>query len=246
MVNRGLVESLERAQRLVMAGQVRVNGQVALQASLLINPQAEIDLETGSRFVSRGGEKLEAVFQTTDLKAEGKICADVGASTGGFTDCLLQHGATKVYSIDVGWGILDWKLRQDKRVVVMERVNARRLRRLPEPVALITMDVSFISLKALLPVVRGWFDQTGGDVIALVKPQFEAPRELSARSRGVIRDPEIHQKILQDFLVFAESQGFRVQATLPSPLLGPKGNVEFLVWLAFPRENKASSTIGSW
>ena len=178
--------------------------------------------------------------------SSGRVCADVGASTGGFTDCLLQHGAAKVYTIDVGKGILHWKLRSDPRVIVMEETNARYVESLPEPVSLVTIDASFISLKILLPVVKSWLPSPSasppfrrkwgetegeGDVIALIKPQFEAGRKESARHKGVIRDPAVHKAILLDVLAFAREQGFGVRGLLRSPVLGPKGNVEFLAWL---------------
>jgi 23S rRNA (cytidine1920-2'-O)/16S rRNA (cytidine1409-2'-O)-methyltransferase len=173
----------------------------------------------------------------------GRICVDVGASTGGFTDCLLQNGAAKIFTIDVGKGILHWKLRSDPRVIVMEETNARYVETLPEPVSLVTVDASFISLKILLPVVKGWLPSppvhpppgegnTGeGGVIALIKPQFEAGRKESAKHKGVIRDPAVHQAILMDVLTFAQGQGFGVQGLLRSPVVGPKGNIEFLAWL---------------
>jgi 23S rRNA (cytidine1920-2'-O)/16S rRNA (cytidine1409-2'-O)-methyltransferase len=160
----------------------------------------------------------------------------VGASTGGFTDCLLQNGAAKVYAIDVGQGILHWKLRQDERVVVMERTNARHVERLPEPVRLVTIDASFISLKILLPVVRAWFSPEGGQVVALIKPQFEAGREDVARGEGVIRSPEVHRRVLMEVLTYAGEERFHVQGLIRSPLLGPKGNTEFLAWLEYPGE----------
>jgi len=167
----------------------------------------------------------------------------VGASTGGFTDCLLQHGAAKVYAIDVGKGILHWKLRNDPRVVVMEETNARFVESLPEQVSLLTIDASFISLKILLPVIKKWlfplasFSNEGktkeerSDVIALIKPQFEAGRKDVSRGDGVIRDPEIHKQVLLDVLGFAQKEGFQIRGLIKSPLLGPKGNAEFLVWL---------------
>jgi 23S rRNA (cytidine1920-2'-O)/16S rRNA (cytidine1409-2'-O)-methyltransferase len=171
----------------------------------------------------------------------GKVCTDVGASTGGFTDCLLQNGAARVYAIDVGQGILHWKLRTDPRVVLMEGTNARYLDRLPEEVELITIDASFISLKVLLPVVKGWFPQGSplgeagrGDVIALVKPQFEAGRGEVARGEGVIRNPAVHRQVLWEVLSFALAQGYGICGLLRSPLLGPKGNAEFLVWMEYP------------
>jgi 23S rRNA (cytidine1920-2'-O)/16S rRNA (cytidine1409-2'-O)-methyltransferase len=234
MVERGLAESRAQAQRLVMAGQVRVDGQVVHKPASGVDPAAQVEIDSGPPFVSRGGEKLEAALATFILPVEGKICADVGVSTGGFTDCLLQNGAAKVYAIDVGHGILHWKLRQDPRVVVMERTNARYVERLPEPPAVVTVDASFISLKVLLPVVQSWFLPQGGDVIALIKPQFEAGRKEVKHGSGVIRDPEVHRAVLADVLGYALSIGFGVRGLIRSPLLGPKGNTEFLAWLSLP------------
>jgi 23S rRNA (cytidine1920-2'-O)/16S rRNA (cytidine1409-2'-O)-methyltransferase len=230
LVERGLVETRSLAQRLVMAGQVRVDGQVVLKASTQVEPQVEILVDRGPPFVSRGGEKLAAALASFSLDVSGSICADVGASTGGFTDCLLQHGARRVYAIDVGRGILDWKLRQDERVVVMEGTNARFLEHLSELVDLATVDASFISLKLLLPVVWGWL-KPDGQLIALIKPQFEAGRSEVKRGKGVIRDPQVHREVLQDVLAEAIAQGYTVCGLLRSPLLGPKGNTEFLAWL---------------
>jgi len=249
MVEQKLADSRSLAQRLVLAGQVRVDGERALKPSMTVGAQAKIAIDQGPPFVSRGGEKLQAALLAFPISITGRVCADAGASTGGFTDCLLQNGAARVYAIDVGKGILHWKLRQDERVMVMEGVNARHVERLPEPVSLVTVDASFISLKILLPVIWGWFSwddwrtgsidqksETGagsepGDVIALIKPQFEVGRSLAARGDGVIRDPEIHQTVLLDILNFAESADFWVRGLLRSPLLGPKGNTEFLAWL---------------
>lgn len=254
LVERGLAESRTKAQALVMAGQVRVDGQVELKASAAVFPDAHLDLETGPRFVSRGGDKLEAALEAFSVDVAGRVCADVGSSTGGFTDCLLQRGAAKVYAIDVGKGILHWKLRNDPRLVVMEETNARYVEKLPEAVSLVTMDASFISLKILLPVVKKWFGPnlpfppslvgkggTGGigQVLALIKPQFEAGRKESARGEGVIRDPAIHRAVLEDVLTFAQSQGFGLRGLIRSPLLGPKGNVEFLVWLVLGAEGQS-------
>lgn len=235
LAERGLADSRSQAQRMVMAGQVRVDGQLVLKPATRVAESARLEVEGSLRFVSRGGEKLEAALQAFGLNClDGAICADVGASTGGFTDALLRHGASKVYAIDVGYGELHWKLRNDPRVVVMERTNARHVRRLPEPVELVSIDASFISLKLLLPVVRAWFSEAGGSVLALVKPQFEAGREQSARGGGVIRDPLIHQQVLLDVLGFARQAGFGVAGLIRSPLLGPKGNVEFLTDLTYP------------
>ena len=255
LVEHGLAESRTKAQALVMAGQVRVDGQVEIKPSAQIAPAAHLDLETGPRFVSRGGDKLEAALTTFPVDVTGRVCADVGSSTGGFADCLLQHGAAKVYAIDVGKGSLHWKLRNDPRVVVMEETNARFVEKLPEPVSLVTIDASFISLKILLPVVKGWFllpsgsphfeemgGETEGGVIALVKPQFEAGRKETARNKGVIRDPAVHKSVLTDVLSFAQGQGFAVRGLARSPVLGPKGNVEFLAWL---RMGKPGLEIGN-
>ena len=239
LVERGLAESRTLAQRLIMAGQVRVNGQVVLKPAAAQDPEAALEVDRGPRYVSRGGEKLEAALQAFRPQVAGRACADVGASTGGFTDCLLQHGAAKVYAVDVGQGILEWKLRQDPRVVVMEGTNARFLERLPEPVSLVTIDASFISLKVLLPVVQGWLEAgagevIAGDVIALIKPQFEAGRQVVARGKGVVRDPAVHRQVLGEVLAAARQEGYGPRGLIRSPLVGPKGNVEFLLYLVFP------------
>jgi len=237
LMERGLAESRSQAQRLVMAGQVRVDGQLVYKPATRVSPQALLEVDQGPPFVSRGGEKLEAALASFELEVKGKVCADVGASTGGFTDCLLQNGAQRVYAIDVGYGILHWKLRQDPRVEVMERTNARHLEKLPEVVNLVTVDASFISLKLLLPAVRGWFPREGGEVIALIKPQFEAGREAASKGKGVIRDAAIHEQVLEEILTFARDNNYAVKDLIRSPLLGPKGNVEFLCHLAFPGES---------
>jgi 23S rRNA (cytidine1920-2'-O)/16S rRNA (cytidine1409-2'-O)-methyltransferase len=239
LTERGLVETRSLAQRLVMAGQVRVDGQVASKPSVKVALDAKLEIEHGPRFVSRGGEKLEGALQAFNLTdLSGLICADVGASTGGFTDALLQHGVEKVYAIDVGYGVLHWKLRSDPRVVSMERTNARYVTLLPEPVQLTTIDASFISLKILLPVVSGWFSPQGGQVIALIKPQFEAGRQDAAKGEGVIRDPAVHRQVLIDVLEFAQSRQFGVRGLVRSSLVGPKGNAEFLAWLKYPDDQK--------
>ena len=236
LVARGLAESRSLAQRLVMAGQVRVDGQVVDKSSTKVSTTATIEVDRGPRFVSRGGEKLSGALQVFPLDVTGIVCADVGASTGGFTDCLLQNGAAIVYAIDVGHGILHWNLRNHPKVIVMERTNARYVERLPEPVDLVTIDASFISLKILLPVVKGWILASGGHVIALIKPQFEAGLAEASRGKGVIRAPEIHERVLKDVLIFAHMEGYELLGLMRSPLIGPKGNVEFLAWLAYPGE----------
>jgi 23S rRNA (cytidine1920-2'-O)/16S rRNA (cytidine1409-2'-O)-methyltransferase len=245
LVERGLAESRSLAQRLIMAGQVRVNGELELKPSTNVSTDASLVIDPGAPFVSRGGEKLQAALAAFPLDIQNQVCADIGASTGGFTDCLLQHGARRVYAIDVGKGILHWKLRQDPRVVVMEGLNARYIEQLPEPISLATVDASFISLKILLPVIRSWFndatpltngDQNGIDhasLIALIKPQFEAGRSEVGRSKGVVRDPQVHRRVLQEVIGFANQIGYQIQGLIRSPILGPKGNVEFLAWLSF-------------
>jgi 23S rRNA (cytidine1920-2'-O)/16S rRNA (cytidine1409-2'-O)-methyltransferase len=234
---KGMSESRSQAQRLIMAGQVRVDGQVFLKPSQKVSPQSVISIDQPPPFVSRGGEKLLGALEAFDLlDVSGRICADIGASTGGFTDCLLQHGASKVYAVDVGYGVMHWKLRNDPRVVVMERTNARYVTGFPEPVSLITIDASFISLRIFLPVFKTWFGDRSGEVVALIKPQFEAGRKETARGDGVIRDTEVHQKVLSEILGAAENEGYTITGLIRSPLLGPKGNTEFLVHLQLPFE----------
>lgn len=247
LVERGLAESRAKAQAIIMAGQVRIADQVALKPATTVDTSATLTVDTGPRFVSRGGEKLDGALEAFGIDVKGFVCVDVGASTGGFTDCMLQRGAEKVYAIDVGKGILHWKLRNYKRVVVMEKTNARYVESLPEPIDFVTVDASFISLKILLPVVKKWllpsplrgtppnFFEIGGGrrgVVALIKPQFEAGKKDVSRGDGVIRDPEIHKQVLLDVLGFVQQEGFQIRGLIKSPLLGPKGNAEFLVWLS--------------
>ena len=233
LLEKGLVESRSMAQRLVMAGLVRVNGQLELKPSTTVTLDDEITLARGPKFVSRGGEKLETAMQSFKIDVSGKTCADVGSSTGGFTDCLIQFGARRVYAIDVGKGLLHWKLRQMTEVVVMEQVNARYLEKLPEKIEFLSIDASFISLKTLLPVVKNWLS-IPAEIVTLIKPQFEAGRKEVSRGDGVIRDPEIHRQVLWEIMNFAQNQGFGVRGLIRSPLLGPKGNVEFLAWFKVP------------
>jgi 23S rRNA (cytidine1920-2'-O)/16S rRNA (cytidine1409-2'-O)-methyltransferase len=234
LVERGLAESRSMAQRLVMAGQVRANDQVVAKPSVTVSPEVTLTVDHGPRFVSRGGEKLAGAVEAFSLDLSDKVCADIGASTGGFTDCMLQEGAARVYAIDVGNGILHWDMRKDERVVVMEGTNARHVESLPEPVDFVSVDASFISLKILLPVFKRWFRPEGGQAVVLVKPQFEAGRKLAAKGKGVIRDPEIHRQVLAEVLAFSIEEGFGLEGLARSPLTGPKGNVEFLVWLSYP------------
>ena len=238
LMERGLAESRAKAQALIMAGQVRVNDQVVLKPATAIDPKSTLTVDHGPRFVSRGGEKLDAALEAFAIDVKGLACADVGASTGGFTDCMLQRGAEKVYAIDVGKGILHWKLRNYARVIVMEETNARHVESLPEKVSFVTVDASFISLKILLPVAKNWLTENA-QLLCLIKPQFEAGKKDVARGDGVIRDPEIHRQVLLDILAFAKQQGFGLLGLIKSPLLGPKGNAEFLVWLDLHSEGKS-------
>ncbi len=231
-----MADSRSLAQKLIMAGQVRVDDQLVWKPATLVKPDAEVRVEQGPRFVSRGGEKLEAALESFGLdRLVGRVCVDVGAFTGGFTDCLLQHGAEKVYAVDVGYGVLHWKLRNDPRVVVMERTNARYIEEFPERVSLVTIDASFISLRIILPAVKKWLP-SGGEVVALIKPQFEAGRHEVNRGDGVIQDPQVHQQVLEEMMHFAQDQGFAVRGLIRSPLKGPKGNVEFLTHLILPMD----------
>ena len=226
IVGRGLADSQQRAQRFIMAGQVTVGERVVDKPGTRVPVSAQVTVKSGPPYVSRGGFKLEAALDAFDLDVKGWLAADVGASTGGFTDCLLQRGAAGVYAIDVGYGQLAWKLRQDPRVVVMDRTNARHLESLPEQVDLATIDVSFISLRQILPPVMDWL-QPGGRVVALIKPQFEARREQVGQG-GVVRDPEVHRAVLGEIVDWAESHGLGLMGLIRSPLTGPAGNVEFL------------------
>jgi len=225
----GLTASREQARRLIMAGEVRVNGEIADKPAAPVAADAQIEIKQRPRFVSRGGDKLEAALERFELVISGQVCADLGASTGGFTDVLLQRGAARVYAIDVGHGILDYRLRIDPRVVVLERTNARYLTQLAEPVSLVTVDASFIGLRLLLPAARGWLEP-GGEMVALIKPQFEAGRKQVGKG-GIVKDPLVHRQVLVDLLDWAQANGFGPAGLMPSPIKGTEGNVEFLVWL---------------
>lgn len=229
---RGLVESRQKAQALIMAGLAYVNGQKVDKAGTAIEESAEIELRGKTlAYVSRGGLKLEKALKSFPLELEGKVCIDCGASTGGFTDCMLQNGAEKVYAVDVGYGQLAWSLRQDPRVVCMERTNVRYLtpEQIPEPLDFGSVDVSFISLKLILPALRGLL-KPEGEVVCLVKPQFEAGREKVGK-KGVVRDPEVHLEVLEQFLLHAAESDFSVKDISFSPIRGPEGNIEYLGFL---------------
>ena len=226
---RGLAPSRAQARALIMAGEVLVDGERVDKPGTRLPAGATLTLKQRPRYVSRGGEKLAAALAAFPLTVAGQVCADVGASTGGFTDCLLQHGARRVYAIDVGYGQLAWTLRNDERVVVMERSNVRHIERLPEHVSVVVIDLAFISLRLALPVVQAWLTQPAG-LVALVKPQFEAGRSDVGKG-GVVRDASVHRRVLREILGFARDRGFLVQGLVRSPLQGPAGNVEFLCHL---------------
>jgi 23S rRNA (cytidine1920-2'-O)/16S rRNA (cytidine1409-2'-O)-methyltransferase len=231
LVERGLVPTRERARALILAREIEVDGEVALRAAAPVSDDADLRVRAAQRYVSRGGDKLEGALRATGIDPAGRRCLDVGASTGGFTDCLLQHGAAHVTAVDVGYGQLAASLREDPRVTVLERTNARSLPRLEVPVDLVTVDVSFISLTTVLPAVLESV-RPGGDVLALVKPQFEAGREQVGR--GVVTDPVVHASAVGGVAAWAVRRGLRVRGVVRSPLLGPKGNREFFLWLRVP------------
>lgn len=233
LVERGLCQSRERAKRSILAGQVRVNGQMAQKASDNVEPADVIVVAAPERFVSRGGQKLEHALKHFELDVNGLIAVDLGASTGGFTDCLLQSGAAKVFAVDVGHGQFAWKLRNDPRVTVMEKTNARYLDpgQFPELFDLAVIDCSFISLRQILPAAMRLL-KPGGKIMALIKPQFEAGKAEADKGRGVISDPAIHERILRELRDFVSSEaGLCWRDVVESPLLGPAGNKEFLAFI---------------
>jgi 23S rRNA (cytidine1920-2'-O)/16S rRNA (cytidine1409-2'-O)-methyltransferase len=236
LVDQGICESREKAKRAIMAGQVNVNGHPARKPSDPVKPADTITLATAEKFVSRGGHKLEHALQHFKISVTGQTAVDLGASTGGFTDCLLQAGAARVYAVDVGHGQLAWKLRQDPRVVVMEKTNARHLTpaQLPPPFAgadVTVIDCSFISLRKILPPAVALL-RPAGRIIALLKPQFEAGKEEVDKGAGVITDPVVHERIIRELADFVSNDpGLRWSGVTESPLLGPAGNKEFLVLL---------------
>ena len=230
---RGLAESRSRAQAVIMAGEVYVNGQKADKAGMEVPLEAEIEVRgSACPYVSRGGLKLEKALRNFGVDPTGYVCSDSGASTGGFTDCLLQQGAKRVFAIDVGYGQLAWKIRSDPRVVVMERTNIRYVtpEDLGEALDLSVVDVSFISLKIVLPAIQKLLKPTG-QVLCLIKPQFEAGKELVGK-KGVVRDPAVHEQVVQNFVDLAAELGFTLRNLTFSPVKGPEGNIEFLGHLA--------------
>ena len=233
LVERGLCESRERAKRAILTGQVRINAQSAHKPSDSVKPDDRLTLDADEKYVSRGGHKLEHALRHFQLDVAGLTALDLGASTGGFTDCLLQHGAAKVFAVDVGRGQFAWKLRHDPRVVVMEKTNARHLTaaQFPQPFTpadLAVIDCSFISLRNILPAAIALL-RPNGRIVALIKPQFEAGKAEADRGRGVISDPSVHERVLNELRGFVRAQpGLRWQDVVESPLLGPAGNKEFL------------------
>ena len=236
MVQRGLAETREKARRSILAGKVKVNGVVVSKAGHSTRASDHVELLLPERFVSRGGEKLQHALDSFQLAAQGLTCLDIGASTGGFTDCLLQAGAARVYAVDVGRGQLAWKLRNDPRVIPMERVNARYLTRAQLGASftgadLAAIDCSFISLQKILPPIVALL-RSSGKILALIKPQFQAGREEASRGQGVIRDPAVHARVIAELVAFVDSEhGLLWKGVVESPILGPAGNKEFLAWI---------------
>ena len=230
LVERLYAETRSKAQAIIMSGNVYVNGQKADKPGTSFEETVDIEVRGAvCPYVSRGGLKLEKALRDFDVKPEGYVCSDSGASTGGFTDCLLQQGAKKVFAIDVGYGQLDWKIRSDERVVVMERTNIRYVtpEDLGEPLDLSVIDVSFIGLEIVLPTIKNLLKQESGQVLCLIKPQFEAGKE-NVGKKGVVRDPKIHQMVLDNFVALVKNLGFTILGLTFSPVKGPEGNIEFL------------------
>ena len=234
LVERGVARSRQRARSMIMAGKILVNNRPVDKSGFFVSINDRIELKGKDiPYVSRGGLKLEAALHSLGLLLEDCICLDVGASTGGFTDCLLQHGAERVYAVDVGYGQLAWKLRQDPRVVVIERSNIRHLpvEAVREPVDLVTIDVSFISLKIVVPAVIA-FLKKDAQILALIKPQFEVGKDKVGKG-GVVRDAALHTAVIENLSAFFAEKGFSCDKVLPSPILGPKGNREFFIVLRY-------------
>jgi 23S rRNA (cytidine1920-2'-O)/16S rRNA (cytidine1409-2'-O)-methyltransferase len=231
LVEKGLVESREKARALILAGRVSVDGVILSKAGTNISPLSTIHIQEALPFVSRGGEKLEGFFKEFPVELKDKIAMDIGASTGGFTDCLLKRGIKRVYAVDVGYGQLDFRLRSDERVVNMEKVNIRYLdpQTIGDTIDLVTIDVSFISLELVLPVLNK-ITAPDSEVIALIKPQFEVGKE-EVEKKGIIRDREKHKKVLKKIAAFSQLLGWKVKGMMRSPLAGAKGNIEYFIYL---------------
>ena len=238
LVERGLADTRTKAQAVIMSGLVYVAGQKADKPGMSFEETADIEVRGATcPYVSRGGLKLEKALRDFGVDPTGFVCSDSGASTGGFTDCLLQQGAKKVFAIDVGYGQLDWKIRSDPRVVVMERTNVRYVtpEQLGEPLDLSVVDVSFISLRIVLPVIKTFLKENAGQVLCLIKPQFEAGKEKVGK-KGVVRDPAVHKEVLDDFVALTKEIGFKILGLTFSPVKGPEGNIEFLAHLTLADE----------
>jgi 23S rRNA (cytidine1920-2'-O)/16S rRNA (cytidine1409-2'-O)-methyltransferase len=229
LVEKGLAESRAKAQALIMAGDVSVGGNTATKAGMLLDESVEVAVIEPPPFVGRGGIKLDYALNEFGLDISGRVVADIGASTGGFTDCLLKRGASRVYAIDVGYGQLDYRLRRDKRVVVMERINARYPFSLPEKVDLVTIDVSFISVEKVIPSVASLLEDSGY-LLVLLKPQFEAKKREVGKG-GVIKEPQVQARVLGRFVTWLTGHGFRLGGLVASPILGASGNREFFLLL---------------
>ncbi len=244
LVARGLAETRSQAQRLILAGQVFIGDAPAAKPGQQVAADAPVRISEALRYVSRGGLKLEAALDAFGIAPVGWVCADVGASTGGFTDCLLQRGAARVYAIDVGYGQLAWSLRTDPRVILLERVNIRYLEALPEPVTLATVDVSFIGLGLVLPRIVALL-APAGQVVALIKPQFEVGKGQVGKG-GVVRDPRLHREVIRKVFAEAAAVGLAPAGLIRSPVIGPAGNVEFLAWLRLAAVFPAAEVIAGW
>lgn len=244
LTSRALAESREKAKAYIMSGIVFVNNQKADKPGMPIRPDDILEVRGSTlKYVSRGGLKLEKAVAEFSLQLSGKTCADIGASTGGFTDCMLQNGAAKVYAVDVGYGQLHWSLRTDARVVNLERTNFRYVtsQQIPDPLDFASVDVSFISLTKILPVLYPLL-KPGAEAVCLIKPQFEAGKEKVGK-KGVVRDPEVHEEVLMDILRFVPTLGFSVRHLSFSPIRGPEGNIEYLVHLVKDGAGRVDDTI---
>ncbi len=244
LVERGLAENRSQAQRLILAGHVHLGDVVMDKPGRAVADDVGIELRQPLPYVSRGGLKLAAALDAFQIRPSGWVCADIGASTGGFTDCLLQRGALRVYAIDVGYGQLAWALRQDRRVISLERVNIRYLEDLPEPVVLATVDVSFIGLDLVLPRVAALLGPEGQAVV-LIKPQFEVGKGRVGKG-GVVRDAGLHREVLERVLAESAHHGLAPAGLIRSPIVGAAGNVEFLAWLRLGAADSDAATSAAW
>lgn len=247
MVNRGLAPSREKAKAIIMSGNVLVNGQREDKAGSMFDEKVEITLKgTPLKYVSRGGLKLEKAIVKHGLRLDGKICMDIGSSTGGFTDCMLQNGADKVYAVDVGTNQLAWKLRQDPRVVSMEKTNIRYVtpEQIGEPIDFASVDVSFISLTKILEPAKALLAENA-QMVCLIKPQFEAGREKVGK-KGVVRDPKVHEEVVEQIMTYVDALGFRILAIDYSPIKGPEGNIEYLIYMELNPQEAPLKPLNEW